>query len=124
MLHNYLFLLFQLHRRYKPTRVTYCSASDHIYTNSYLSHEFLAGIIKTDLSDHFPVFIIDNNLANTNFPDKVTKKIKIINNVTINKFKQNLLEMDWSLVTNTQDASMAHEVFKKQFLNIYNKCFR
>ena len=53
----------------------------------------------------------NNNVVITNFSDKVTKKKIFFNDLTISKFKQNLLEMDWSLVTNTQDANMAYEVF-------------
>ena len=49
----------------KPTRVTKHSANaiDHIITNSVLSHNnFKSAIIKTDLSDHFPiVFVIKTN---------------------------------------------------------------
>ena len=36
-------------------------------------------IIKTDLSDHFPIFIMDNNLKTANLPDKVTKIARKIN---------------------------------------------
>ena len=46
----------------KPTRVTNKSitAIDHIITNAYLSSKINAGIIKTDISDHFPVFLVSN----------------------------------------------------------------
>ena len=49
----------------KPTRVTRHSANtiDHIITNSVTGHnDFKSAIIKTDLSDHFPiVFPIKTN---------------------------------------------------------------
>ena len=49
----------------KPTRVTKYSANaiDHIITNSVIGHnDFKSAIIKTDLSDHFPiVFAIKTN---------------------------------------------------------------
>ena len=49
----------------KPTRVTKHSANaiDHIITNSVIGHnDFKSAIIKTDLSDHFPiVFTIKTN---------------------------------------------------------------
>ena len=31
-----------------------------IYTNSYINTDVFSGIIETDISDHFPVFLIDN----------------------------------------------------------------
>ena len=42
----------------KPTRVTRQTAStiDHIITNSLMHTGFKSGIIKTDISDHFPIF--------------------------------------------------------------------
>ena len=44
----------------KPTRVTRNTATaiDHIITNSVINAEFKTGIIKTDISDHFPIFFI------------------------------------------------------------------
>nr|XP_047142839.1 uncharacterized protein LOC124817087 [Hydra vulgaris] len=43
----------------KPTRVTKTTASiiDNIITNNYTSVEWQSGIIKTDITDHFPVFL-------------------------------------------------------------------
>ena len=44
----------------KPTRVTKNNATliDYIITNSFMDQENLTGILKTDISDHFPFFTI------------------------------------------------------------------
>ena len=44
----------------KPTRVTKNNATliDYIITNSFTDQENLTGILKTDISDHFPIFTI------------------------------------------------------------------
>ena len=44
----------------KPTRVTKNNATliDYIITNSFMDQENLTGILKTDISDHFPIFTI------------------------------------------------------------------
>ena len=44
----------------KPTRITrnIVTAIDHIITNSEINAEFKTGIIKTDISDHFPILFI------------------------------------------------------------------
>ena len=44
----------------KPTRVTENNATliDYIITNSFMDQENLTGILKTDISDHFPIFTI------------------------------------------------------------------
>ena len=43
----------------KPTRVTKKTATaiDHIITNSFVENTFKTAIIKTDVSDHFPICI-------------------------------------------------------------------
>ena len=42
----------------KPTRVSISNATiiDHISTNSFLNTHCSTGIIKIDISDHFPIF--------------------------------------------------------------------
>ena len=49
----------------KPTRVTRQTASaiDHIMTNSIMDTGFKSGIIKTDISDHFPIFFCYKYIA-------------------------------------------------------------
>ena len=49
---------------------------DHIYINSLGNQKLLSGIIKTDLSDHLPVFVVDSNINANNCPEKITKKNK------------------------------------------------
>ena len=63
----------------KPTRVTRHSAfaTDHIITNSATGHnDFKSDIIKTDLSDHFPiVFAIKTNEITQRLVVKSTYKL-------------------------------------------------
>ena len=44
----------------KPTRVTKNTATaiDHIFINSVTTNKFKTGIIKSDISDHFPIFFV------------------------------------------------------------------
>ena len=44
----------------KPTRASKSNATiiDHILTNSFLNTDCFTGIIKIDISDHFPIFLI------------------------------------------------------------------
>ena len=109
----------------KPTRVSKHSMTciDHIYTNSFINQDLTTGIIKTDISDHFPVFVIDKNMSSTNYPDMIVKKIRPFNEKNLHDFKNNLNMTDWSLVLETEDPNQAYSVFLKQFLKIYNKSF-
>ena len=54
----------------KPTRISRNNATliDHILTNTFMSEKYLTGIIKTDISDHFPVFFVtDTEINKTTF---------------------------------------------------------
>ena len=109
----------------RPTRVCKKSMSciDHIYTNSFMTEELLSGIIKSDISDHFPVFIVDHNLKTTNYPDDIKKQIRVFNNKTINYFNNKLAETDWSIIIQTKDPNLSYDAFLKLYLSIYNTCF-
>ena len=56
----------------KPTRVTKNTATaiDHIFINSVTTTKFKTGIIKSDISDHFPIFFV----ADYNIHIKETKE--------------------------------------------------
>ena len=101
----------------KPTRVSKRSMTciDHIYTNSFINQELFTGIIKMDLSDHFPVFIIDKNVEVTNYPDSVRKQIRVFNEKNVRKFKSRLGLTDWSIVLETHDPNLSYTTFLKQF---------
>ena len=45
----------------KPTRVTKYTATaiDNIITNCIINSDFKSAIVKTDLSDHFPIIFIN-----------------------------------------------------------------
>ena len=78
----------------KPTRVTKKTAStiDHIITNSFVENTFKTAIIKSDVSDHFPIciFFPSANLFTKNdviYQYKRTindKKLKLFFKISIN----------------------------------------
>ncbi|XP_057289791.1 uncharacterized protein LOC130612454 [Hydractinia symbiolongicarpus] len=83
----------------KPTRVTRLSATaiDHIITNDFTNTTIKTGIIKTDISDHFPIFIT---------------------------YFDNLLYcVDWSLVLENNNADKAYEIFLQTFQQQYDQAF-
>ena len=93
----------------KPTRIAQRSATilDHIST-SYKSDSYRVGILVSDLSDHFPVFYVRNNL------EKSTKKlvtIRKINPETVISFKSLLQPAQWTCVTNENRPASAFSNF-------------
>ena len=60
----------------RPTRISKNNTTiiDHILTNTLMSNNCLTGIVKTDLTDHFPVFLVtDNNVDKCNKPHRLHK---------------------------------------------------
>ena len=68
----------------KPTRVTKNTATaiDHIITNSPLHKTINTGIIKLDISDHFPIFLMAEIEKRITPEGKVEITKRLINNKT------------------------------------------
>ena len=73
----------------KPTRVTRytTTAIDHMFTNSIINTEIKSAIIKTDISDHFPILFVakvnvdvniktEQHILKPNICDQSIKKLK------------------------------------------------
>ena len=78
----------------KPTRVSRKTATaiDHILTNSFIDTTIKTGIIKSDVSDHFPIclFIPSEKVSVENEIVYIYKRI--INDERIEVSTQNLYE--------------------------------
>ena len=79
----------------KPTRVTKKTATaiDHIITNSFVENIFKTAIIKSDVSDHFPICIffflqqtyLQKMMLSINIKEQLMiKKIKFFFKISIN----------------------------------------
>ena len=111
----------------KPTRVTKHSANaiDHIITNSVIGHnDFKSAIIKTELSDHFPiVFAIKTNETTQRPVVKSTYK-RSYRKKNIDKFKNTLHNRDWDDIQKTEDPNKAYKYFLDIFTGIYDNSFQ
>ena len=86
----------------KPTRVSRNNATliDHILTNTFMSEKYLTGIIKTDISDHFPVFFVtDTEINKTEKPRFIFRRE--INDANLKQFNEKLLSVNWTSVLKT-----------------------
>ena len=106
----------------KPTRVTKKTATaiDHIITNSFVENTFKTAIIKTDVSDHFPIciFFPSTNLFTKN--DVIYQYKRTINDEKIEAFLQNLYQYDWDTIKTHQDANQACNNFISTFCTIFS----
>ena len=98
----------------KPTRVTknIATAIDHIFINSVSITKFKTGIMKSDISDHFPMFFV----ADCNIHKKETKECFVfrrdLSDISIEKFKYKLCTVSWeSITTNSSDMNKVYDNF-------------
>ena len=77
----------------RPTRVTTTSATliDNIFISSW-QKEQISGILYTDISDHFPIFVIDVKKTISKEEQFVITRIYAQNN--IKSFQDKLREID------------------------------
>ena len=109
----------------KPTRVSKKSATciDHITTNSFLKHNIQIGIVKSDVSDHFPIFMISTTrIINTPTKEEFVFRRKI-NDHSIKLFKNSLKNRNWEDITNTSDPNEVYDKFLKTFSSMYEIYF-
>ena len=108
----------------RPTRVTRTSATviDHILTNRVLENKIQSGIIKTDISDHFPIFTV----FKTNETSCLEKRKFIkrdISSENIDTFKFLLENMKWDNILPAKSSDKAHETFLFIFSDLYDTAF-
>ena len=108
----------------KPTRVTNDTATsiDQIITNEFINTKIKTGIFKTDISDHFPIFIISNKCIQ---PDAYKKKVttRIINDTSLKYFHDLISRLNWNETLKSVNANEAYDIFLTEFLAHYNEAF-
>ena len=107
----------------KPTGVQKNSATliDNIFSNNINGTFDLSGILYTDVSDHFPVFICLTMLKNSEDPCYIEKRLYTAAN--LEKFAYRLLEVNWDSVMSTNQTQEAYSVFHNQLTKVYYECF-
>ena len=107
----------------RPTRVSKSTATiiDNIFTNCKHFDSAFSGIMYTDISDHFPVFVIDN--LQTQNEDTPYSLRRFYNNRNIERFKNELNNIDWNDVLDITDPQSAYTLFFNKLTLIYNRCF-
>ena len=110
----------------RATRVTRTTATaiGHIITDAILESIMHCGIIKANISDHFPIFTILENSCNKN---KNYEKTKITKRDFSNENIQNpqfLLEnTKWDQFLPSNAPSEAYNIFLKIFSDLYDVAF-
>ena len=97
-----------------PTRLSSNSATliDHIFTNDFNSTNFTSGILTSDISDHFPSFIMINDIMKIKSKDQI-KEGRNFSKYNLKQFKEGLASYDWSYITECTDVQTAYDLFWK-----------
>ena len=96
---------------------------DYIITKSFTDHENLTGILKEDISDHFPTFTISMKHRVNSSDKKVTIGKRTKNADSIQEFRDILSEVDWGNLYSISNPNDAYEYFLKVFSGIYDLAF-
>ena len=109
----------------RPTRVTQSTATliDNIFTNQLVEvcNASLQGILLTDISDHYPVFYVNNMLKKEIVTATISRWNFCIKNK--NKFSQAMSTVDWGDVFSASDTQTAFTVFYRKLVKIHAFCF-
>ena len=99
------------------------TAIDHFFINSVTTTKFKTGIIKSDISDHFPIFFV----ADYNIHIKETKERFIfrrdLSDNSVEKFKYELHTVSWHSIKNSSDTNKAYDNFIEIFSSVCDECF-
>ena len=97
----------------RATRVTRTAATaiDHIITDAILESTMHSGIVKANISDHFPIFAILENSYNKNktAATKITKRD--FSNENIQIFQVLLENIKWDQLLPSNAPNEAYNIF-------------
>ena len=92
-------------------------------TNTFVDADITTGIIKTDISDHFPIFLISKTQGINIYPQKSSILKRHINKNSINDFNNLLHEENWNDIFSINNANDSYDLFLKYFLKHYEIAF-
>ena len=109
----------------KPTRITKANTAliDNILTNDFLNSGSSTGIVKSDISDHSPIFLIASAQYHENTKNKIKIRKREKNEKARRYFMEILNEVNWKHLYSLADTNLACEYFLRTFSGLYNHPF-
>ena len=109
----------------RPTRVTQSTATliDNIFTNQLaeIHNNFLQGILLTYISDHYPIFCVNNTIKKETVTATISRRNLCKRNK--NKFLHTMSDVDWSDIFLASDTQAAFTIFYRKLIQIHALCF-
>ena len=115
-------MLFPLITR--PTRVTANSATliDNIFTNNTCNMgSLIQGVFVPDITDHYPIFHINQELTSVIVDEIIMKRI--YNEKNMREFSETLSHTDWSEIYSASSTQGAFDLFHNRLMVLHNKHF-
>lgn len=110
----------------QPTRVTRNTRAtlDNIFVNQSMNG-LTSGIITTDVSDHFPIFITckTDRRSNAYDSEKSTFYKRDYSEINVKNFEHSLRAANWSNIYRSTCANTAYENFISVFKDLYENSF-
>ena len=106
----------------KPSRITNQTAT--LIENIFISQPngFVSGILISDISDNFPLFILKRNLFTKKSSQQNTNvKYHLINDSAITNLRQSLLCLDLNRITGSDNCTTAMLTIWKNDDHFWNK---
>ena len=109
----------------KPGRVSRNNATiiDHVNTNYFLNNGVHPEIITTNIPDHFPIFLISQDLMLDSSNELIHITKAEINHKCMAYFKIIFSIVDWKHVLHKLPTNNAWYEFLRYFFDLYNKAF-
>ena len=109
----------------KLTRVCKNSETiiDNILTNCVFENTLKKAIIKSDISDHFPIMFTIQTAKNQSKCQDLVYNKREFNEANKAAFKQQLSFLHWRHVNSQKDVNKMYEIFLSIFLEIYETNF-
>lgn len=106
-----------------PTRVTENSATSiDICVTNLNEDEIFTGVLTSDISDHLPIFAFTNSTYN-NHASRAPCYRRIINDFSLEHFRELIVATDWQAVYNESDVNTAFSAFLSRIQNCYDSAF-
>ncbi|XP_065639635.1 uncharacterized protein LOC136072356 [Hydra vulgaris] len=109
----------------RPTRITENSTTliDNILTINIYNNDIQIGIIKSDISDRFPIFLTINTISTPNINKSQTIRKRIFNKKNLEAFKYQLSLLNWKHINFNEDINAIYNKFFNTFFSVYDANF-
>lgn len=97
------------------------SLIDNIYTNYHINISCKSGVITTDFSDHYSMFLTLSDIDISKKENYVIRRSFCDKNIS--KFGSCLDKINWNNIYSYNDVQNSFSDFHRTFLNTFNKCF-